>query len=355
MRGLGIILFTVLLLLFAGQIHGQEPAFRRVCVDVNNNNLIWKNPTYPCNDFKFYIIWARNSATGAFSPIDTIKNEPAENYTHVNANIGPGSPNWFYFIERRDSCSSPYRHISDTLRVDDIRTEQTYFDSVSVDYTTNSVLLGWRANKSVDFNQYYVFLFTGVYVSLSPAGLRDTQFVDVTNNPSLKSITYDIYTTDSCGNPSLLGLSRHSTIFLQSRIDTCTRKYTLSWSHYIGWNTVKKYYIFSRTGSNPYSLIDSVAGAINTYSSNYSPGISYDFFVRAVKDTNTLITSSSNNTSFSTPIKKDPSYIKINFVTSRTPISSNLAISFSAEKDNDVFGYRIIICDTAFNRTLIRQ
>lgn len=345
-------LITILLFIFTficQNSFAQTPILRRVCINVNNNNLFWTNPTFSCSDFKFYLIWGRNGNSGPFVFIDTVKNIAGDNYTHVNANIGSGSPNWFYFIERRDSCGPLFNHYSDTLRIDEDATEQTFFDSVSVDILTNQVQIGWPSNKSADFNRYFVFLFTSTYTSLTPAGIKDTFFTDVINNPSSGVLSYDIYTTDSCGNPSLLGLSKHSTIFLQNTIDTCKREYRLSWSHYVGWKNIKQYYIFRKTGSSQFILIDSVIGSMNTYIGKYSPGINYELFVRAIKDSAINITSSSNKIQFITPPRKDPSYISINFVSSRTPISDNLSLSFSAEGNNDVSGYVISVYDTNFN------
>ncbi len=345
-------LITILLFIFTficQNSFAQTPILRRVCINANDNNLFWSNPNFSCADFKFYLIWGRNGNSGTYIFIDTVKNISTDNYIHVNANNGPGSPNWYYFIERRDSCGPIFNYYSDTLRIDETATEQTFFDSVSVDVVTNQVHIGWPSNKSVDFNRYFVFRFTSTYTSLTPAGIKDTFFTDAINNPSSGVLSYDIYTTDSCGNPSLLGLSRHSTIFLQNSIDTCKREYRLSWSHYVGWKNIKQYYIFRKSGTGPFILIDSVTGSINTYIGKYSSGINYELFVRAIKDSAIGITSSSNKIQFTTALRKDPTYISINFISSQTPVSDNLSLSFSAETNNDVSGYIIYVYDTNFN------
>ncbi|TAE80064.1 MAG: gliding motility-associated C-terminal domain-containing protein [Bacteroidetes bacterium] len=327
------------------QSNAQAPFLRRVCVATTNNELVWNNPTYPCTDFKFYLIWGRNGTSGPFVLVDTIKNIASENYTHVNANIGPGSPNWYYFIERRDSCA-PYNYYSDTLRIDDTPTEQTSFDSVSIDIATNKVIIGWPSNKSVDFNKYYIFQFTGTYILLTSSGIIDTFYQDNNNDPSVGILSYDIYTTDSCGNPSLLGLSKHSTIFLQHTIDTCKRQYNLNWSHYVGWTGIEKYHIFEKTETSDFRLIDSVDGSINTYTGSYSNKASHEYYVRAIKLGNKAITSSSNKIQFTTRVRNEPAFISINHISSLAPISKNLSFSFQAEADKDVSSYEVSILDS---------
>lgn len=309
--------------------------------------MFWTNPTFACTDFKFYLIWGRDGNSGAFIFIDTVKNILADKYIHFNAN----SPNWHYFIERRDSCGPTFNHYSDTLSIDLTPPEQTFFDSVSVDVTTNQVQIGWPSNKSQDFNIYKVFLVNGTnYIALTPtSGIKDTSLIDVINNPSTKSLSYDILAEDSCGVTTGLAINQHSTIFLESTIDTCKREYRLSWSHYVGWNGILKYYIFKKNDTGPFLLIDSVDGTTNTYTGKYTPGVNHQIFVRAIKTSNTKITSSSNRIQFTTSTRKDPTYISINFVSSQTPISDNLSLSFSAEANDDVSGYTVFVYDTNFN------
>ena len=336
---------TLLLLFLYLQSDAQTPFLRRVCVAITNNELVWSNPSYPCADFKFYLIWGRNGTSGPFILVDTVRNIATENYTHINANIGPGSPNWHYFIERRDSCL-PFNYYSDTLRTDDTPTEQTFFDSVSIDIATNKVIIGWPANKSVDFNKYYIFQFTGTYNLLTPSGIIDTFYQDNTNNPSLGSLSYDIYTTDSCGNPSLLGLSKHSTIFLQHIIDTCKRQYKLNWSHYVGWTGIEKYYIYKKTETSDFVLVDSVDGSTNTYTGNYSNNTTHELYVRAFKLGNNGITSSSNKIQFAARVRNEPTFISINHISSLAPVSKNLTFSFQAEPDKDVSNFQLSILDS---------
>lgn len=344
-------LITVYTLIsFALSIKAQEPDIRRVCPNSTDNILYWNNPTYPCSNFTFYIIWERKGNTGPFTPVDTIRTEGATTYTHKDATPPLSQPNSNYFIERRDSCGPDYNHYSDTVFVDIVPPETSELDSVSVDINLNRVILGWRQNPSPDFDKYLLYVFiNGFFNAMTPSETRDTFAFDLGgNNPSVASQSYNINTRDSCGKVPAFE-KKHSTIFLQHTIDTCTKKYTLNWSHYVGWSKILKYYILLESDGGGYSLIDSVPGNQNTYSGNFKSGKTYNIFVRAIKDTTVLITSSSNKITFSSRARKDPSSLSINYVGFNTPNSENTILSFNTDIDNEVNGYRLIILNSSGN------
>lgn len=340
----------IILILLSNLSWAQSPNLRRICPAGQDNNLYWNNPNFPCADFKFYILWERKGNTGPFLPVDTIYNLTTETYLHLNATAPLSEPNSTYFIERRDSCGPTYNHYSDTLIVDVVPPAITELDSVSVDINTNKVNLGWNKNSSPDFDKYLLYyLDGGFFVAMTPSETRDTFATDLgTNNPSVQSITYNINTRDSCGKLPAYE-KRHSTILLTSTIDTCSRLFRLTWSHYVGWSNIKKYYIFKNTNNSGYLLIDSVLGNISTYSNSFVMGNSYDFYVRAIKDTSILISSSSNKSSFSSRQRIDPSTIFIDYVTSNQPINNNLSIQFSAPANEESKKYILHILDSSRN------
>jgi len=347
------ITYIILISIFGTQIvHAQAPDFRRICPNGSDNNLFWSNPVYNCNNFTFYIIWERKGNTGAFLPIDTLYNPTEETYLHLNATPPLSEPNSYYFIERRDSCGPTFNHFSDTLLVDVLPPNVSELDSVSVDINTNRIVLGWRKNTSRDFDKYLLYVFlNGFFTAMTPSETRDTFAIDLgISNPNTGSYTYNINTRDSCGKSPAFE-KRHSTMFLSYTNDTCAKTYRLSWSHYIGWNTIEKYYIFRKINTNPFELVDSVNGNINTYQSIFVSGNTYDFFIRAKKDTSVLVTSSSNKVSFTSRLRQNPTYLDINYVTSGMPIDENLYISFSTNQTDEVSKYVLHILDT--NSTVI--
>ncbi len=326
--------------------------FRRICNAGNDNNLYWYRTSDTCTSFKGYVVWVRNGTSGGFSVLDTVKNKFSESYSHVGANVS-GSKHWYYFIQNIDSCGPVFFINSDTFDVDNSQNYPSYIDSVSVDISTNKVGLGWTHNQAPDFALYDPFFQktsspnTYDYV-LGSTGTRDTFIVDTDplHNPSNTSLKYDLGTRDSCGNTSVFGENPHQTIFLQYYIDTCNKKCSLNWSPYsfvytdnngkqiqIGWKRVRKNYIYKKINSGLMSLIDSVDGSVLTYIDNIVLGQQVQYFIRAIKDTTLLITSSSNLCSFSTRQRLDPLNIKLINV-SVDPIT-NGEISLSIENKNN--------------------
>lgn len=321
----------------------QKPELRRICPNGNDNTLFWNSPIFPCTNFIFLIIWERKGNSGSFSPVDTIYVEGQNTYLHKDATPPLSQPNSVYFIERRDSCGSPFNHFSDTISVDVIPPAISELDSVSVDINTNRVILGWHKNPSPDFDKYLLYVFiNGFFNAMNPSETRDTFATDLgANNPALSSQSYNINTRDSCGKVPAYE-KKHSTIFLQNTFDTCLKTYQLNWSHYVGWNKILKYYVFSEVDGGGYTLIDSVEGSQNTYKGNFQSGKKYNFFIRAIKDTTILVSSSSNKVSFESRKRKDPTNISINYVGYNTP-SENIILSFSTDSDNEVNEYTLKI------------
>jgi hypothetical protein len=325
----------------------QNPELRRICQDPDDNTIYWSNPSYFCNNFKFYIIWASDDGVNYF-PVDTNHNINSESHVHVNANVSTITPNQYYFIERRDSCLYPFNHYSDTLEIDIENPASTFLDSVSVDINTNKVILGWKKNPLPDFLKYYLYK-DNPYILINPSGTRDTFIIDETgSNPNLAPIEYDINTQDSCGNPSIFGINPHKTIHLTHTIDTCKLEVELSWTHYFGWNGIEKYHILKDTGDGIF-IIDSVNGDISTYIDKIVlKGATYQYFVRAIKDTTILITSSSNKTSFTTRNRLDPTIVDLVYVTNSLT-SQTIFINFEANNTIETKNYKLYASAPSIN------
>jgi len=298
---------------------------RRICNSGNDNTLFWYSSSDTCSAFSKYIIWIRTGTSGPFTRLDSIPTKAIETYTHLGANSG-GAKHWYYYIQTIDSCGPSFTVNSDTLDVDNTQNYPSYIDSVSIDILTNQVVIGWHHNEAPDFSLYDPFFQKSVNPStydyvVGPQGTRDT-FVRDNNsqhNPSLKSLEYDLSTRDSCGNTGVFGENPHKTIFLTQNIDTCKKIIALNWTPYssiytdntgreiqVGWKKVRKYYIFKKINSSQMILIDSVDGTIFSYMDNIMLGQQIQYYIRAIKDTTILITSSSNLCSSITRLRIDP-------------------------------------------------
>jgi gliding motility-associated-like protein len=321
----------------------QNPELKRICPG-RNNNITWNNPSYPCTTFFYYIVWASEKKTDPFVPIDSIPVDAANSYTHLNA-----SPYSFYYIERRDSCGPIYNHLSDTLGIDDTPTPIMSLDSVSVDILTNRVVLGWSKNPTPDFDKYIVYRDSSSnFIPLDPSGTRDTFYIDNTgNDPQQKPLSYDINTYDSCGNPSIFK-TPHSTVHLTYKVDTCSKTVSINWTHYFGWRAINSYEIYENPGTG-FTQIAIVAGSTNNYTRPIILGNTYEYFVRAVKDTSVRVSSSSNKINFNTRKRIDPSFTRINYVTTDNKNTTDVVFNFTSDAAAETKYFSIVFSDVNQN------
>jgi len=172
-----------------------------------------------------------------------------------------------------------------------------------------------------------------VYTAVTPTGIKDTFYNLIGASPNTGPITIDINTTDSCGNPSFLGESLHTTMHLKSVLDTCKYTFTLSWTPYIGWKGIKKHYILEDFADTP-TVIDSVGGGSFQYSKPYLPNKNYKFFIRAIKDTSAQTSSTSNMVQFSAPNQQFQNKLSFDYVSSIAPIGNSIEVKISPLTNN---------------------
>ncbi len=320
------------LLLSLGQIFAQLPAkMRRVCRPGVNNSLYFFPSQDTCSAFKKYYLWGRNGSIGPYVLLDSITNKAADSYTHINANPSGNPTNWSYFIEYSDSCYL-LSAFSDTMSVDETPPDTLFLDSVSVDIITNKVSIGWRKNQSPDFYRYLLYYDSlGIkWVEVTNTILRDTFLTDnnTFSDPRLRPLKYDITSKDSCDTRAqVFNINPHSTIYLSGAIDTCKKVASLTWTHYIGWAKVRRYYIYKRVNGLAYVLIDSIDGSINKYDNPIILGDVNDYFVRAFKDTSIIVSSTSSLLTLQSRSRNDPNNTLLVNVTAVDPDDDKLEIA----------------------------
>ena len=285
----------------------------RVCENGNNNILTWIRPTSFCNNFISYAIYFREykpSSPDPYTLLTEIFTDPTTTYTHINANTTFGKK-YEYKITLNYLCSSVPKSVdSKELIADLIPPDPTVIDSISVDPITNVVYIAWFPNKTIDFSDYSVYN-SGIEIKIT----KNLSYKDASNNPKLKAISYEITGYDSCGNKNSFGQNQHTTILLNSSIDTCKSIVSLDWSHYKGWDSISKYYIFRSINSGTFDLIDSVNGKTNSYTNTNIPLQStLAYFVRVIKDTSILTSSSSNSINISSARRGNIKNTYINYV-----------------------------------------
>lgn len=308
-------LLPIIFLLFTLNLKADVPVeIRRICKNGRDNYIYFYPSTDPCTLYFQYKIWGRNGLVGPYSLLDSVLVKTTDLYIHANANPGIAT-NWSYFIVITDSCGPDYETISDTAFVDEVAPSSTFIDSVSVDPITNKVQIGWHSNSTPDFAYYIVYRDSSANNIVVFSNSKDTSTIDnrPSSNPVNQTLKYDISAVDSCGNAKIFGINPHSTIWLRQNPDTCTRKTNLTWSPYIGWNLVRKYYIYKKTGAGQYLLVDSVPASQTTYTDTITLGVPYSYYIRAFKDTSIAISSTSNSSGFNTRARNEPknSYVSV--------------------------------------------
>ena len=325
----------------------SPPKMRRVCQDHANNTIYFLPTDDTCTGFLKYYIWGR-AGSGPFQTIDSINIQSTDQYTHVNAN--PGTPKlWQYFIVYTNSCDSNPAY-SDTLAVDELAPDTVILDSVSVDITTNHVVFGWHWNKSPDFSHYTLYRdSSGIWIHLVES-TRDTSYIDLrpSSDPKLGSLTYDINSYDSCGNPVVFGFASHSTIYLSGFADTCKAEASLLWTPYRGWDKIRSYYIFKKENSGEYILIDSVPSTQLSYKDPITLGFSNQYFIRSFRDSSIIFTSTSSGLTLQTRARKDPVNTSITNVSAIDPDNSLIELSikiFNGEECKEITPFYSIAPD----------
>ncbi|MES2780675.1 MAG: gliding motility-associated C-terminal domain-containing protein [Bacteroidota bacterium] len=309
---LSLICFSLFVSLFA---FADTPVkIRRICVNGLNNEIYFTPSTDTCSKYFQYKIWGRIGSFGPFTLIDSIPFKNANQFTHVDANSG-GTKNWSYFITIIDSCGPDFETRSDTIPVDRIPPGTVILDSVSIDPITNTPHIGWTMNHSPDFSYFKLYSVRGVNTPIFPFS-KDTFYIDtrIGSSPATEPLRYDLSCVDSCGLETVFEINQHVSMYLSVNWDTCARQANLSWTPYIGWNAIRKYYIYRQTESGEYEFVDSIDAAQTSYKHLIALGTRYRYFIRAFKDApGRIISSSSNSVEVMTRLRAEPanSYLSV--------------------------------------------
>lgn len=299
---------------------------RRVCINGANNELFFTPTNDTCSHSFQYRIWARVGSVGPFTFIDSILTKSTDQYTHIDANLG-GTKNWQYYIVVVDSCGPTYETFSDTVSVDKTPPERITIDSVSIDPITNIAHIGWSGNKSPDFSYFKLYSITSLNTPIPPFK-KDTFYIENRAGyiPVNDSLRYDLSSVDSCGLETTFERNQHVSMYLRVSPDTCNYKNNLKWTPYIGWNAIRKYYIYKKIELANYILIDSVSSTTLSYIDTMTLGVQYGYFIRALKDTSITISSSSNSVTLLTRFRAEPTNSYISSVSVVKPGDSEISI-----------------------------
>ncbi|MFN4082746.1 MAG: gliding motility-associated C-terminal domain-containing protein [Bacteroidia bacterium] len=308
---------------------GNVIEINRICRNGNNNTVFFKvNSLSNCNIIFPVALYGRENDFSTYFFIDSIYN--FNSYNHLNANV-PFNKNWSYFVKGIINCNdNNISYFSDTLLVDIVAPKLTKIDSVSVIPGTNTVIIGWQKNDDKDFSHFSIFNYNRADPRLEEV-YRDLFYRDsLSGNVNTTQLTYEITTIDSCGNRAAFGNGSHSTIVLFANADTCKNQIELNWIGYKGWTKIKNYDLYKSINSNDFIKIASLNDIENSFTDfDVSQPNIYTYFLRAVKDTTILVTSSSNSITTNVGLRQKNKPASIKQVT----VVDNRNIEISIIKD----------------------
>jgi len=269
----------------------QAPQILRACLNTGDSTVTieYKNPLDACGSFSEHHVYGKEVGPGfALMYVEASWATNSIQFKLPNAN-----PTWTFFFQTLYLCNGTDSVKSNTLTIDTQKPTISEIDSVSIDLSTQKLIIGWSANSAADVAGYRIY--KNVNSVNSTIGDTSTLSYFLPDHPVDQVIAVALAAFDSCNLFSPISNS-HQAMILNHTYDPCSQDLTLSWSTYVGWNTEFLQAYASLNGS-AYNKI-----ATNLQSTNYTfklkPGDSVCAFVRAYKLGDNATSSSSNRVCF---------------------------------------------------------
>ncbi|MCH2224509.1 MAG: gliding motility-associated C-terminal domain-containing protein [Crocinitomicaceae bacterium] len=174
-------------------------------------------------------------------------------------------------------------------------------ESVTVDTMTNNIVITWNENSQEDTYGYIIYSLdaNGFLVEIDTVwGLTNTEYihnVNVNNGP----LTYSVAAFDSCWTAAIPPTYQtsakapiHTSIFVVSTLDVCTRQVTLNWSDYVGWSDLDHYIVHGKVDGGNWTVMGT--STLSELTIDVQGELNYCFTIEAVSATG--IQSFSNRT-----------------------------------------------------------
>lgn len=188
-------------------------------------------------------------------------------------------------------------------------------NQVTVDYTTDQIILTWDMAQDEDVNAYVIFYQETETSPWTPIdtvyGITTTTWIDSIHTSDVVN-HYRISARDSCGNASAMTLEMQQNMLLHCTTDACSRKASLSWTHYVNMTGgLEKYEILYAVNGGALQYAGEVPANTTTFThSDLVPDNDYTFIVRAVS-ANGLLTADSRKFSFTFTAEETNDYAYI--------------------------------------------
>lgn len=309
------IAWFIVLLISSGYLYAVEsrPKIERACRDRNTGivTITFRPSTDVCGSFVEYRLYGREDLIQPFSLLDTDNSLNSNSFAVLLNN-----KKWQFFISVRFACNGVDTFNSDSIQIDDVPPGYIEPDSVSVEMSSQRLIVGWPKSSDPDIMGYSLFKVDNSTGNNSL--IKDTlsQFYRFTNavfdvNTSGNRVAIAAF--DSCNNGGVISFD-HSPIFASAGpYNLCNSTLNVTWTAYKGWAVVHYEIYYRRAGDVGFTL-----GGISLAAGNGSYtfiipqlGVNYEVFVRAFKQGNTNISSTSNIINAFVPNIPRPNYADI--------------------------------------------
>ena len=225
-------------------------------------------------------------------------------------------------------------------QVDTILPVTPQFNLLSVQPETGRTELNWSESPSNDVAGYLIYYYNNGagYVFDTIHDPTAVSYINYGSFSSYRSESYVIAAIDSSGNKSPLSKIL-STIFVESKIDTCNKKIQLIWNAYSSYpKAVTSYKILASVNGGNFIESGETSSSITTFTVNdFTADMQYCFEIKAVLNGGSF--SFSNKTCLNTTMQKTPQWINADFATVNE--SGNIALSFTFDPLSEIRRFRL--------------
>lgn len=208
---------------------------------------------------------------------------------------------------------------------------------VTVDPESGIVFLNWDLSPSGNIAAYVIYTYDkGVGIPVDTIwDPLSTNYQHITPATRYFSVSYVVaaHRMPNCTSP----LSNHlNTIFTEAKIDTCNKKITLSWNHYISDpHKVTGYSIMASVNGGAFSEIAEVSlDSVRFTLSDFITDSEYCFIVYANLEQGSI--SRSNIACLSTAMQRPPEWINADYATIQ---DNKVSLSFTIDPASEISSF----------------
>ncbi len=216
-------------------------------------------------------------------------------------------------VLQTSTCSYVSNILGDNLE-DKISPNIPLIANISVDTLTGLTTLSWNQNPQVDTYGYIIYMNPqgGILTELDTVfGVGSTSYT-FQSTANLGPLTFSVAAFDSC-NTDLIPVTYqtsakgdiHTTMFLTSEYDICSKTISLDWTKYIGFETIDEYEILGRKLGETWQSFGTTSKRF--FDIELEEYLTYEFVVQA-KDSLSTNTSFSNKITFYTVSSSLPKF-----------------------------------------------